>query len=342
MDSLFEYLNNLDPQVKVKGDPVLNRVLHIDGDFVAYMASFDEALTFAEMTNNLDTMLNTLKDAALAEKFVIHLTPKGSDKGGRYDMAVFQEYQATRRNEKPSQLENIRLHMANKYKAIMHYHQEADDGLAQALYSDPLNNVLVSKDKDLLMCPGKHLNWDTLELFDVTADGTLYINDKGNVKGTGRLFLWFQMLAGDTADNIKGLPMLTTEWANVFKPTKAIKDAIDILAGSADEKKRLKAHKTVAERKPVNMGQKLAYEILSTLSHFSHKDYAILIRKFYQDYTKAFQPKHWKTGELLGLDDLFISTGRLLFMRRTPDKYDFDNWIREILEDRCEELKEKN
>lgn len=56
-------------------ETVPNRVLHIDGDFVAYMASFDEGITFQMMCHNTDVMLETLRLLAGAESICVHLTP---------------------------------------------------------------------------------------------------------------------------------------------------------------------------------------------------------------------------------------------------------------------------
>lgn len=349
--SLDEYLKSITEQEVHDTDegcpdlpPIPNRRLHIDGDFVAYMASFDETISFKLMCDNLAVMLDKLKNRAQAESIVIHLTPKGSTKGDRDLDAVFQPYQENRKGkEKPARLEQIRLFMANHYEAIMHYDQEADDGLTQAYYADPENTVIATKDKDLNMVPGWHIDWDTGELQEYTLDGTLYLNEKGGLKGTGIMWFWAQMLMGDTADNIKGLPMLTTHWSNVIKPTATVTKAMETLRKEGiTDKQRDNALKKIRDRKPIKVGPKVAYDILRKVSNSSHRDLFILVRRMYNEYTEVFKPKCCITGELLRKDQLFFATGRLLWMRRTKDRFDFDNFIQELIDEKIEALRNTN
>jgi DNA polymerase-1 len=81
--------------------------------------------------------------------------------------------------------------------------READDGMALMAYHAEGNDVTATKDKDMRMLPGWHLDWDTLEMVHVPV-GTYDLVHNGKQYGTK--WFWLQMLQGDTADNIPGLP----------------------------------------------------------------------------------------------------------------------------------------
>ena len=83
------------------------------------------------------------------------------------------------------------------------FDREADDLAGFMSEQYPGKAVLCSRDKDFRMLPGLHLNWDTYELVHVPADAWC-VEAGGKVYG---LKWWaIQMLWGDAADNIPGLP----------------------------------------------------------------------------------------------------------------------------------------
>lgn len=213
---------------------VPGRTAHIDADFLAYMASYereDEDLDFDEIVHRTDVMIEDKRRQAGAERAVLHLTPNTSDKGGRYEVAIQKQYQGQRSSDrKPRHLERCRAYMGNKtgtVRGVSWETAEADDGMAEAgwkaLYAgDHGRVIIVTKDKDLRMVPALHLNWDTGEIKDLGTDTFGYIEivervGKVNPKtgkpkitkkhgGWGTKFFWFQLLMGDTADNITGCP----------------------------------------------------------------------------------------------------------------------------------------
>lgn len=316
-------------------ETVPNRVLHIDGDFVAYMASFDETITFQMMCHNTDVMLETLRLLAGAESICVHLTPHDSDKGKRYELAVLKEYQGNREGKvKPQNLERIRLYMANAHKAILHYDQEADDGLAQANYNAIKAghrelSVIVSKDKDLMIVPGLHLDWDTAKLFDVNTFGDIEL--KGSkVKGTGEKFFWCQMLMGDTADNIPGLPKISGKDMHKIKPNQKYNKLLEIIAKYPNTEKAAKAQKEYDSRPPYNCGASTTYAIMKDVK--TARQAYKTVRQLYINYFKQEEVIGLK-GEPLKWYELFISNGRLLWMRRDKDYDDFMKYVKEIIHD---------
>jgi hypothetical protein len=81
---------------------------------------------------------------------------------------------------------------------------EADDLFGKFSHElGPENVVIDTQDKDMRMVPGWHLDWVTRRMVYVPADCySLVFNDKVY----GRKWFWLQMLHGDTADYIPGLP----------------------------------------------------------------------------------------------------------------------------------------
>jgi hypothetical protein len=63
--------------------------------------------------------------------------------------------------------------------------------------------VIYTQDKDMRMVPGTHLDWLTHVMFKLTPESFVVNYDD---KVWGRKWFWLQMLHGDTADNIPGLP----------------------------------------------------------------------------------------------------------------------------------------
>jgi DNA polymerase-1 len=84
---------------------------------------------------------------------------------------------------------------------------EADDLFGYYAHRQPENVVIYTQDKDMRMLPGKHLDWVSHRVYTV-APNTDYIF---NEKQYGLKWFWLQMLHGDTADNIPGLPKYIIE-----------------------------------------------------------------------------------------------------------------------------------
>lgn len=80
---------------------------------------------------------------------------------------------------------------------------EADDALC---YEQTEDTIAVHIDKDINMVVGKHLNWVTMEFYDVPEGlGTVTMNDKGKAVGRGLKYFYHQLLTGDATDNILGI-----------------------------------------------------------------------------------------------------------------------------------------
>lgn len=193
--------NAIEPQ----GVPVVKgRRVHIDADMLAYQCGGNDETDVATSRRILKSKIDLFKDAAGAEGVLLHLTASGSTKGDRAVIAYTKPYQGQRKGNRPKNWQYLRDYMADGVAGPVKqwYDREADDGFGFISANCPLD-VIATRDKDMRMLPGLHLNWDTYELVSVPADvfateacGKLY----------GHKWFWTQMLWGDSADNIPGLP----------------------------------------------------------------------------------------------------------------------------------------
>jgi len=163
---------------------------------------------------NVKSMIATALDNLQAsnEEVIIHLS--GPD-NYRFDVATLKEYKGNRDPEhKPTHGPAIKSYMKKNWSYVISENEEADDtlGIAQwATYQDdPYGSVIVSVDKDLNMIPGLHYNFLKDESYFVDEDEAMR-------------YFWYQMVTGDSTDNIPGIPGMG--------PAKA-KKALDDVATS--------------------------------------------------------------------------------------------------------------
>ena len=193
------------PAIEPQGVPVVpGRRVHIDADMLAYQCGGNEDTDVATSRRILKSKIDLFKDAAGAEGVLLHMTASGSTKGHRALIAYTKPYQGQRKGHRPKNWQYLRDYMAEGLAGPIKqwFDREADDGFGFISMNCPLD-VIATRDKDMRMLPGWHLNWDTYELvkvepdqFALEAGGKLY----------GHKWFWTQMLWGDAADNIPGLP----------------------------------------------------------------------------------------------------------------------------------------
>ena len=191
--------------IEPQGVPIVKgRRVHIDADMLAYQCGGNDETDVATSRRILKSKIDLFKDASGAEGVLLHLTASGSTKGDRAVVAYTKPYQGQRKGHRPKNWQYLRDYMADGVAGPVKqwYDREADDGFGFISANCPLD-VIATRDKDMRMLPGLHLNWDTYELVHVPADvfateacGKLY----------GHKWFWTQMLWGDAADNIPGLP----------------------------------------------------------------------------------------------------------------------------------------
>lgn len=215
---------------------VKGRVLQLDADFGCYECSWlDKSLQ--ENIIQLKKLIETCRLTAGAEFVNVHITL--GMKGGRNQMATVKPYQEKRNKlidpEKTARVSALRNFLAN-YNTdittpIANVLQEADDSLTimqlERIAEFGLkSSVIMSGDKDLWMSEGLHCEQKTGDIYEVKGYGKTEWKEVGNVKpklvGRGTSWFWHQLLHGDGADNIAGLPKLSGKLLNRYLPTKKI------------------------------------------------------------------------------------------------------------------------
>lgn len=330
---------------------VAGRRAEIDGDFLSYQCA---AETRAELLGDVPmrsleerfrathNAAEHIRKMAAAVSSVVHITPSGSDKGGRADIALQQPYQGNREDkERPEHLDAVREYMEHQ-GAIGHLDQEADDGLAQAGYADPENVVICSSDKDLWMVPGWNLDpnkgSESLNYLDPTSIGWLKRRDPdGKVVGRGPLWFFAQILMGDTADNIKGLPGITNRRKLQWFPTQGQARDLKMLTDEGVTDKRKEAARGRLKKAMIGnsqFGQVKAYEVLKT---YNDKPVAVakeiftMIREVWTELgEKCLYTNYREPYEVITPTQALLSDMELLWMRRTKEDRAL-TWIKEIM-----------
>lgn len=210
-------------------DIIRGRTLHLDGDYLAYFAAGTDETPAGVAIRIARERIEQFRLMAGAEKVVVHLTSSGSDKGKRGLVAVTKPYQANRAGStKPKNWSVLRNYLETEdfvtFKRIIWDDREADDGIA--LYAhrsfNPVDEVVVcTRDKDMRMLPGTHIDWVTFELTVVPAG--CYEVVRGDGKVFGNKFFYLQLLMGDTADNIPGLPLLFGKQCGAARASEYLK-----------------------------------------------------------------------------------------------------------------------
>lgn len=183
-------------------------VLHYDGDYAAYYCAGNDDTEPGRARRNAMDRIETTRSRTGAESVVVHLSASGCSKANRYLIATVKAYQGQRTGRKPRNWQYLRDVLEHyegpKFRPKVWVTREADDGMA---YCSKLKRVAIStRDKDMRMLPGLHINWMTFELTEVPRDAFDVIGTDGLQYGLKWFYL--QLLQGDAADNIPGLPKL--------------------------------------------------------------------------------------------------------------------------------------
>jgi len=192
---------------------VPGRYVLVDGDYLVYTTCGRDDTPIGDARMRLMQKLDDFKQMAGAEHVVVHLTATGSHKGWRYLIATQKPYQGQRENSRrPKNWEQLR-DFVESYKGLAFRQKiwgsrEADDGIKLHLSLLPYGKAVVAmKDKDSQMFTGCiHMDWDTFEITEVPAGAYEIENSVGRMFGTK--FFWLQLLMGDGADHIPGLPKI--------------------------------------------------------------------------------------------------------------------------------------
>ena len=284
---------------------VLGRVLQYDADFGCYECAWLDK-TVEDNIQNLIKHIDVKRQMAGAEFVNVHITL--GMKGGREQIATIKPYQEQRGNRDPlltARVGKLRNFLANYstniVTPVVNLLQEADDSLSQMQLVKIKeyglqSSVIMSGDKDLWMVDGLHCDQKTGNMYTVDGYGKTEYREVGNVKpklvGEGTSWFWHQMLHGDTADNIAGLPTLSGRLLNKYLPTK----------------------KFNAKRKPAPCGEAKSTAILSGVTN--DRD---AVRRIYEAYNDLYPNPV----------EMIVEQAFLLWMRRVDDVRDCVLFLRE-------------
>lgn len=156
-------------------------------------------------------------------------------------------YKENRENNiRPLQLKELRAYMIGELKAIVVNDQEVDDMSSIRAYDGHLSKtriIQVTEDKDALQCTGWLFNPQKMtKPIYIKGFGELHKEGKG-IKGTGRMWLYFQALYGDSVDNYHGCDLWKIQQDkagksvtfgevtayNILKDAKSDKEAVQAL-----------------------------------------------------------------------------------------------------------------
>lgn len=185
-----------------------------------------------------------------ADKFIINNLNRASNLSGkqllelrpnfREQVATTKPYKGTRKEAKPFHFYNLTAYMLSEYDCFIANGIEADDAMCITQYDNYKNldyriefgqecaqTIICSRDKDLRQCPGWHYSW---ECGKQPSIGPIYTDDigwleqksNGKVLGYGKHFFYYQMLVGDSVDNIPGVKGIGPR-----KAFKALAEAFD-------------------------------------------------------------------------------------------------------------------
>ncbi len=166
-----------------------------------------QPLPFEVCWGGVQRLISHIADATNSDKVTVYLSSKEKPTW-RFNIATIQPYKGNRKQdkEKPTHWQNIRDNLPIHYTTVIAEGIEADDAMAIAQYTDiahgdlvgldpsEYHTVICTLDKDLMMVPGWHYNWDA------KPNKMIYQDELSGLK-----CFYKQLLTGDSTDNILGL-----------------------------------------------------------------------------------------------------------------------------------------
>lgn len=243
---------------------IAGRVCQCDADGAIY----DVAHPSERLEANFKMLLKRLEHLRCqsgSQWLMSHITMEL--KGGRTEIAHYGKYQNKRHVHRTEGMaervkslrQKLAVYQSDTIFPAPQYFIEADDSMVTA-HEERIkqygfeSSIIATNDKDMNMATGYVMNLRTYEITSLT-DGTFghikYYkkpSKQGKVIGRGTKFFWAQMLYGDAADTIAGVPLLAGVLVDKYnpmkRPTRAIRRdstvgpslAVDILSGTTNDK----------------------------------------------------------------------------------------------------------
>jgi len=162
----------------------------------------------------------------------------GKGDSWRVERSTLLRYKGNRQDSlRPLLLNDVRDYIVKKYGAVVVEGLESDDWVTIDAYRDK-SKVVVTSDKDARGTDCLVYNPFTQDdVIDCSGFGSLYLNNKGEVKGTGRLWLLMQTASLDVADNYRANCFSDTAWGE--------KSAYKMLKDCKNDKEAFRALKDI-------------------------------------------------------------------------------------------------
>ncbi len=141
----------------------------------------------------------------------------GGDTNFRVERSTLLKYKGDRDQMiKPISLAQVQDYLISKFKAEVTDGIEADDAVIIEAFGKK-DHVVQTFDKDAYGQPVLVLNMTRPEEGIVNGNqfGKLWLNDKKEVRGIGRMFLYWQTLNGDSSDQYKANCFSQLKWADM-------------------------------------------------------------------------------------------------------------------------------
>jgi 5'-3' exonuclease len=176
-------------------------MLLIDGDTPCYAAAVvHEDTSESQAIWEANTSIARLLNETNSTQYKLFLT---GDTNFRY--SIFPEYKGNRLNQpRPKHLKAVKQAVLQEWKGILSDGCEADDliGIEQTTnYAHDIESVICTIDKDLNMIPGWHYHPGIKRKGDWLRPPKRFVVSPIDAIR----FFYYQMLIGDTTDNIKGV-----------------------------------------------------------------------------------------------------------------------------------------
>lgn len=192
------------------------KVLLVDGDIIVYQPccifNDDDDQSKRQIAKHISNKLDKIMEAASCNRYMFFLTTKFNFRDQLVD-----DYKANRADvERPVNLAWAKRYVVETLNAYFVKGLEADDLLG--IYNKE-GSIIWSLDKDLRQIPGEHLDDATQKVITVNQEGRLeeisWVTESGTPKSKiyfeGDIGLYFQMLTGDSTDNILGCAKRVTK-----------------------------------------------------------------------------------------------------------------------------------
>jgi DNA polymerase-1 len=179
----------------------------IDGDILLYKIGYTSENEEEDVAlSRLDELMSRILDTVKADSYMVYLSCGREDS---FRAKLNPKYKAHRKQEKPLHYNALKEHLKAQWHAVQAVEEEADDliGIAQ---TENHNTIACTIDKDILYgLEGNKYNFVKEEMFYTSQE-------------EATLFFYKQLLMGDKADNILGIPGI-----GPVKASKILEDSAD-------------------------------------------------------------------------------------------------------------------